>query len=341
MKAADGSIDEECVMKWVAPIIAGAAMVVGTWAWAEQPAPLVLETKIPLGPVSGRIDHFAVDPGRQRLFVAELGNNSVGVIDLKQQKVLRTIGGLKEPQGVAYVRASDMLYVANAGDGSVHLFQGESLSPVGHIELGEDADNIRVDTRANKVFVGYGSGALAVIDALSRQKTTDISLGAHPESFQLDSNGRIYVNVPNAGQIAVVDRAAGKQSTGWSFSDARDNFAMALDENECQVIVVFRKPARIAAFGSKDGQIVFKGETCGDADDVFVDPKRHRLYVSCGAGLIDVLQRRGTGYERVAQVPTAPGARTSLFVPSTDRLYVGVRASSAEPASVWVFRPEP
>jgi len=60
---------------------------------AEQPAPLLLETKIPLGSVSGRIDHFAVDPGRQRLFVAELGNNSVGVIDLKQPKVLRTIAG--------------------------------------------------------------------------------------------------------------------------------------------------------------------------------------------------------------------------------------------------------
>jgi YVTN family beta-propeller protein len=156
-------------MKCIAAMLAGAAIVVGVRAWGEAPAPLVLETKIPLGPVSGRIDHFAVDPGRQRLFVAELGNNSVGVIDLKQQKVLRTIGGLKEPQGVAYVRASDMLYVANAGDGSVRLFQGENFSPVGRIELGHDADNIRVDTRANTVFVGYGSGALAVIDPLSRK----------------------------------------------------------------------------------------------------------------------------------------------------------------------------
>jgi hypothetical protein len=149
------------------------------------------------------------------------------------------------------------------------------------------------------------------------------------------------VNVPKASPAAVVDSAAGKQSTRWSFNDARDNFAMALDENEGRVIVVFRKPALIVAFGAKDGQVIFKGETCGDADDVFVDPKRPRVYVSCGAGLIDVLERRGVGYERVAQVPTAPGARTSLFVPNTDRLYVGVRASSAEPAAVWVFRPAP
>jgi YVTN family beta-propeller protein len=107
------------------------------------------------------------------LFVAELGNNSVGVIDLKQQKVLRTIGGLKEPQGVAYVPSSDTLYVANAGDGSVHWFQAENLAPVGLIEIGDDADNIRVDTRANKVYVGYGSGALAVTDS-TRSTALDV-----------------------------------------------------------------------------------------------------------------------------------------------------------------------
>jgi YVTN family beta-propeller protein len=328
-------------MKWIAAMLAGAAIVVGTWAWGEAPAPLVLETKIPLGLVSGRIDHFAVDPGRQRLFVAELGNNSVGVIDLKQQKLLRTIGGLKEPQGVAYVPASDMLYVANAGDGSVHLFQAENLSPVGRIELGDDADNIRVDRQTNQVFVGYGSGALAMIDPLSRRKMTDIRLEAHPESFQLDSNGRIYVNVPNAGQIAIVDRAAGKQTAAWPVGTGRGNFPMALDESEGRVIVVFRRPARIVVFDSRDGRVVADVETCGDADDVFVDSQRHRLYVSCGAGLIDVLQRRGAGYEQVGRVPTVPGARTSLFLPEADRLYVAVRASSGEAAALWVFRPTP
>src|ERR1700730_12441565 len=82
-------------------------------------APLVLEAKIPLGEVSGRIDHLAIDVKRQRLFVAELGNDALGVVDLAAGKVLRTIAGLKEPQGVAYVDFADSIYVANAGDGSV------------------------------------------------------------------------------------------------------------------------------------------------------------------------------------------------------------------------------
>src|SRR4051812_2216692 len=93
-----------------------------------QPAgpspPLVLEAKIALGKVSGRIDHLAVDLGRQRLFVAELGNNSVGVVDLREGKLITRIVGLKEPQGTGYESSTDTLYVANAGDGSVRLFQG-------------------------------------------------------------------------------------------------------------------------------------------------------------------------------------------------------------------------
>jgi YVTN family beta-propeller protein len=108
--------------------------------------------------VSGRIDHFAIDLERRRLFVAELGNNSVGVIDLNKGEVIRNVTGLKEPQGVAYVKSTDTLFVANAGDGSVRLFKGAELA--GRMELGEGADNIRVDNNDSKVFIGYGAGAV-------------------------------------------------------------------------------------------------------------------------------------------------------------------------------------
>src|SRR5207248_997107 len=169
---------------------------------------LLLDAKIPLGQIRGRIDHLAIDAARQRLYVAELGNDSVGVIDLRESKTVRTITGLREPQGIGYVPSSDTLYVANAGDGSVRLFQGGELTPVGQIALGDDADNIRVDDAAHRVFVGYGSGALAVIDTDSRTKIADVSLKAHPESFQLERTGqRIFVNVPDAHEIAVVDRS--------------------------------------------------------------------------------------------------------------------------------------
>ena len=101
-------------------------------------------------------------------------------------------------------------------DGSVRIFKGADLSPAGRIELGSDADNVRVDSKARRVFIGHGDGALAVIDADSQKAIVSAALNAHPESFQLDANtGRIFVNVPNAGSIDVVDRTSGKKIASW------------------------------------------------------------------------------------------------------------------------------
>ena len=304
-------------------------------------APLVLETKIPLGEVSGRIDHLGIDLRRERLFVAELGNDSLGVVDLAAGKVLRRIAGMSEPQGVAYIPSADSVYVANGGDGSVRVLRGEDLEPTGRIELGNDADNVRVDTPRNRVLVGYGNGALAVIDPASRTKTADLRLKAHPEGFQLDeAGGRVFVNVPDAHEIEIVDLAS-QTSRSLATQRARSNFPMAIDRDTRRVIVVFRSPPTLMALSGEDGQIVAKIETCGDADDVFVDPKRHRVYVSCGAGAVDVFDQQGVEYRRLARVPAVPGARTSLFAPELDRLFVAVRAQSNEPAAIWLFRPVP
>ena len=304
-------------------------------------APLVLETKIPLGQVSGRIDHLGIDVKRQRLFVAELDNNSLGVVDLAAGKVLRTVAGLREPQGVAYVPFADSVFVANAGDGSVHVLRGDDLAPIGRIELGEDADNVRVDPQRNRVLVGYGNGALAVIDPATRTKAADIRLKGHPEGFQIDETGtKVFVNVPDARDIEIADLVS-DTNRSLPTQGAGSNFPMAIDGEAHWVLVAFRSPPTLMALSSQDGRVVAKIETCGDADDVFVDAKRHRVYVSCGEGVVDVLEQREAEYRRLARVPTVSGARTSLFVPELDRLFVAVRSRSGEPAAIWVLRPLP
>jgi len=315
---------------------------IGATASAAEPAPLELEAKIALGKVSGRIDHLAVDAAHQRLFVAELGNDSLGVVDLQGRSVMRPIKGLHEPQGVGYLAATDTVYVANAGDGSVVIFRGAALAPAGRLDLKSDADNIRVDAAANRVYVGYGSGALAVIDGTTQAKLADIPLPAHPEGFQLDpASRRIYVNVPDAQQIAVVDRDAGRPVATWRVPGAAANFPMAVDGDGRRVLAVFRHPARLVAFDAADGAVAANLPTCGDADDVFIDARRSRVYVSCGEGYIDVFAASGAGFAPVGRVPTASGARTSIFVPALDRLYLAVRAGGREAAAIWIFRPTP
>jgi len=309
---------------------------------AAQPDPLVLEATISLGDVRGRIDHLASDIARQRLLVAELGNGSVGVVDLKRARLLRTITGFGEPQGVGYEDATDTLYVADGAKGTVRLFHGADLAPAGQLTLGDDADNVRVDGAGRRVLVGYGSGALAVINAGSRQKIASIPLRAHPEGFQLDHAGRmVYINVPDANEIAVLDLATGQQAARWTTSGLSANFPMAIDEARRRVLVGFRHPATLGVFDLQNGALLNRVAVCGDVDDVFVDSRRDRVYVSCGEGLVDVLAAEGGTYVRAARMATAAGARTALYSPDIDRLLLAVRATATTPAAVWVFRPAP
>jgi DNA-binding beta-propeller fold protein YncE len=275
------------------------------------------------------------------LLVAELGNNSLGVVDLAARKTLRTIAGLSEPQGVGYEPAGDTIYVANAGDGSVSVYNADDFTAVGRIELGDDADNIRIGRAGKQVLVGYGRGAIAVIDPATRAKAAEYRLRGHPEGFQIDASGtQLFINVPDAREIAVID-LANAAARSVATPGLRGNFPMAVDPEAKRVLAVFRSPSVLLALSIPDAQVAAKAETCGDADDLFADAKRHRVYVICGAGTVDVFAASGAGYERLARVPTVSGARTGLFVPELDRLFVAARAGSNEPAAIWVLRPAP
>lgn len=328
------------------PRRAGIALLclLGTFAAAGSASAadtLRLEAKIPLGAVAGRIDHLAIDLNRGRLYVAELGNNSLGVVDVKSRRLLRTITGFSEPQGVLYLPSRDQVYVADAGDGTVHILDGGDLSTVQKIALGSDADNIRLDPTTGQAVVGYGSGALAPIDPASRSKGADIALPGHPESFRFDGAGsRAFVNVPDAREITVIDVANRKVSAHWPQNDT-SNFAMAMDEAGGQVIVAFRSPPALAFLDRNTGAVRQRVPTCEDVDDLFVDARRQRVYVICGAGGIDVFAAGQGGFAPIGRISTARGARTGLLVPELDEMFVAVPATAQEPAAIWVFRPQP
>jgi DNA-binding beta-propeller fold protein YncE len=302
-----------------------------------------LERTIPLHDVRGRIDHMAYDPGRKRLMVAELGNNTVDVLDVSAGTVVHRIGGLNEPQGVGYTQQGDTILVANAGDGSVRLFKGADFAPAGTIALGDDADNIRIDSRNGLAVVGYGSGGLALIDATSRAKVADIKLPRHPEGFQIDvMNGHTYVNIPDADQIAVVDLDARRVLAPWSTRELRANFPMALDTKERLIASVFRRGPALLLTDTDTGAVRQKIPTCDDADDVFFDLRRERIYISCGGGELAILERSNADWHSLGSIKTSSGARTSLFVPELDRLFLAERAGMlGSDAAIAVYRPMP
>lgn len=307
------------------------------FGWRAEAAapPLRLETDIPLAGVQGRIDHLAVDLRHGKLFVAALGNGSVEAIDLNKRAPVGRIAGLQEPQGLAYYPDLDQLAVATGGDGMVRFYRGADLGLVGQIKLGSDADNLRIDPASGMLVVGYGSGALALIDPQRRTVVKQVPLPGHPEGFQFLGR-QLLVNIPDARTIVVGSLDPPAVSQRWKASYLW-NYPMAVDPASKAVAIVYRMPARLVVLDADTGRKRFDLSSCGDADDVFFDAKRTRLYVTCGSGSIQVVDAHA-GRE-IGRVKSGAGGRTSLYVPALDRLFVAIRNGSGRPAHLMVFAP--
>ena len=310
---------------------------------AQQNEPLRLAQTIPLPNVHGRIDHFDVDLQGHRLFMSALGNNTLEVFDLRSNKVIYAIRGLREPQGVTYVPKSDRIFVANGDDGTIRMFDGATYKPLKTVQVSSDADDSRYDSTTNHVFVGYGDGTdagIAILDGATGSLVATIKLPGHPEGFQLEKNGeRVFVNIPSVNNIIeVVDRNTRKIVTTWALNDARGNFPMALDEADHRLFIACRTPPQTLILDTESGKIIARVPSVTNADDAWYDAANKRIYVSGGGGFVTVIGRQDANHDReVSQIKTADGARTSCLVPELNRLFVGVWGRGGEPEELQIY----
>jgi len=302
----------------------------------SRDAPLHLKQTIGLPGVEGRIDHLDLDAANERLFVCALENNTVEVLDLRKGQRIHSITGLGAPQGIAYIPELDRLFIANDKGGICKIYDAKSFQPVGEIDFKDDADNVRYDNSSKRVYVGFGSGGIGIISAPESKTIDSIKLSAHPEAFELEKQGkRIFVNVPNARHVAVIDRDKGEVINTWKTDLAFGNFPMALDEANHRLFVGCRLPSKLVVLNTDSGQIVAKIDISGDPDDVFYDSKRHRIYAICGAGKIDIIEQGdASSYKAITKIDTANGARTGLFVPERDNLFVAVPHRGTQAAEI-------
>src|SRR5436309_1969785 len=280
-------------------------------AHAEQKT-FKLKQTIPLPGVEGRIDHLALDAASDRLFVCALGNNTVEVLDLRKGERIHSITGLGAPQGIAYIPELNRIFVANDKGGICKIYDGKSFQAVAQLDFKDDADNVRYDSPTKKIYVGFGSGGIGVVNAVDGKQIGSIKLSAHPEAFELEKNGkRIFVNVPNSRHVAVIDRNKGEVIATWQTDLAFGNFPMALDEANHRLFVGCRLPSKLIVLNTDSGEVVAKVDISGDPDDVFYDNKRRRIYAICGAGMIDIVEQTDPNtYAASSKVDTADGART-------------------------------
>jgi DNA-binding beta-propeller fold protein YncE len=326
------------------PFFVRSAVFIAFWvcviaARSEERA-LKLTQTLPLPGVEGRIDHFALDASGERLFVCALGNNSVEVLDLRKGERIHSITGLGAPQGIVYIPETDRLFVANDKGGILKIYDAKSFQAVGELNLKDDADNVRYDDAAKRIYVGFGSGGIAIVNASDGKQVGSIKLSAHPEAFELEKNGRrIFVNVPNSRRVAAIDRDKGEVIATWKTDAAFGNFPMALDEANHRLFVGCRIPSKLVVLNTESGEVVTKIGISGDPDDVFYDGKRHRIYAICGAGKIDIIEQADANtYKPFAKIDTADGARTGLFVPERDTLFVAVPHRGSQQAEIRAYQ---
>ena len=307
---------------------------------SRELAPLQLIQRIPAPGVSGRIDHFTAYPKRRLLIFAALGNNTVEVVNTFEAKTVHSIKGLNEPQGVLYVPEFDKIFVANAGSGTVNVFDGKTYMLRKSIPLGEesDTDNLRYDEASKRVFVGI-VGGIAMIDAATEVHVgKDLKgSGGHSESFQLEKKGsRVFVNVPDDDSVVnVIDRKSGELSK-WGLNGAKANYPMALDEDDHRLFVVTRRPPFVVVLNTDSGREIARVPIGGSCDDVYFDAERKRIYAITGEGFISVVQQNDPDhYSLAANIPSAVGVRTGVFFGTS--LYVGVPAAGLEPAQIWNY----
>lgn len=331
-------ISVKCLALAIVTSVVGSCLI----AAESGGTPVQLKQTIALTGVEGRIDHFALDAAGDRLFVCAVGNNTVEVLDLRKGERIHSITGLGSPQGIAYIPELDRLFVANDKGGICKIYDAKSFQTVGELNFKDDADNVRYDSATKEIYVGFGSGGIAVVNAPDGKQISSIKLSAHPEAFELEkSSNRIFVNVPNSRHVAVIDRDKGEVAATWKTDLAFGNFPMGLDEANHRLFIGCRIPSKLVALNTDSGDVVAKIGISGDPDEIFYDKKRHRIYAICGAGKIDIIEQADVNtYKAFAKVDTADGARTGLFVPDRDILFVAVPHRGSQRAEIRAYQIE-
>jgi DNA-binding beta-propeller fold protein YncE len=330
-----GATSSEFCLRVLAAAVAVGVLVAAPRA--QSPAPLRMVASIPLPRVGGRIDHLAFDSARRRLFVAALGNDTVEVVDTAASAHLRSLAGFHEPQGLAVVSDLDAVAVANGDSGTLQLIDAQTYQTRWIVNAGSDADNVRYDAAAKRIFVA-AVGGLVAVDAAAGRVLQRIAISGHPESFQLELHGpRVFANLPGESLIVAGDRSVMRVMTRWMTGQCRANYPMALDEAGHRLFIGCRSPASVAIVDTANGNLIGLMPAVGDTDDLFYDSERRRLYVIGGEGAVDVFARDADRLRRLARVPTRQGARTGLWIALQRRLYVAVPASGGRPAEIRVF----
>jgi DNA-binding beta-propeller fold protein YncE len=315
-------------------------------------APLKLLRSVDLPGFTGDFDHFAVDEKGGRLFLAGEDHKTVEVFDLKTGQRLKSIAGFGAPHTIFYLPESDRILITDGDKGKIQILRGSDYSFVDHIDGLAGVDSARIDV-ANSILyvvtggkdVGLSYSFLAAIDLRSHKKLGELRFESnHVEAFALESSSpRLFINITDKNEVDVVDRKAMQVIARWPIGVAETNSPMAYDETHHRLLIVCRTPGMLVVIDSDKGKVVANMPAAGHSDDIAFDPSSGRIYVPGGDGYTSVFHEDSPDkYSLIADVRTAPGAKTSLLMPPLKQYFIAVSPGETKAlAKVLTFQVQP
>lgn len=288
-----------------------------------------------------KLDHMALDAKRDRLYLANMANRTLDIIDLKTGKVLKEIPEQKGIQGVTYSPELDRIFVGLGVDGICNAFDGETFKLLKSLPFPTDADNVRYDPRTGVVYVAHLEKSLGIVDAKTLEAKADMKLPGFSESLTLEKDRpRMYMNTPSPPEVMVFDRDKREVIARYPLKKASGNYPLALDEANKRLFTGCRKEPMVLVMDTETGKEIASVPVPHDIDDLFYDAKRKRLYAACGEGFLAVIRQVDADrYEALEKLSTGKLARTCLFDPESSRLFLAVpRFGDMEGPELWVYR---
>jgi DNA-binding beta-propeller fold protein YncE len=335
--------------KSYAVLLALILITINAPAQTDPPLRLVHNTLLP-GYV-GDFEHFAADIKGNRLFLIAEDHKTVEVLDLRSGKRIHTITGFGQPHAIEYVPGPNSLIVTEGDEesGAVDLVSASSYKILNKIKLPANVDGGVYNPVTKYYYVesaGQGQDAkthlLSIIDTQSFKLIGDITLpGSRSEAMAIDHSGtKMYVNLRDPDEIGVVDLQTRQLVANWPIPEAKSQNALVLDEADHRLFSATHTPPKLFVFDIDTGRVIASLPCADNSDDMGYDPIRKRIYVT-GDGNASVFdQQDADHYVHIAEVPTGYRARTSIFVPAVNRLYLAV-ASRGKRAGGRLTVPEP
>jgi hypothetical protein len=273
----------------------------------------------------GGWDYLTVDPRTHRLYVPR--STHTMVLDAESGKTIADIPGQKIAHGVAIVPEAGRGFISDGGgDGAIVIFDLKTYAVLGTIVAQPDADGIIFDPASGRVLVVSGDKGVLMslspdIDPRNGKLDAPIELGGAPEFLASDGAGKVYINLMDKNEVAVVDIRARKVVARWPVAPGGAPVGMSIDTQKRRLFIGCRKPQKLIVMSTGDGKVV-ADLPIGESVDA---TKFHdgQAFASCRDGTLTVARETAPGKFAIVQtVKTRPGARTMGLDPTTQRIYL-------------------